>query len=135
MNKSGDKALIHRCNKGDRKAFEALVVKYEKPVFNAAYRIDCLKKQNRVNSLEKEPASDLAGPEEAADSEQQNVHLQMALMKIKQEYRTVIVLKHILGCSYIEISEILEIPEKKVKSRLYTARQLLKEALSKERLH
>ena len=179
MNESGDKALIRRCKKGDRKAFEALIVKYEKPVFNAAYRmlnspedardvtqtvflkvfenldhydpkyrffswiyriamnesIDCLKKQTRVNALEKEPASDIASPEEAVDSEQQNVHLQMALMKIKQEYRTVIVLKHILGCSYIEISEILEIPEKKVKSRLYTARQLLKEALSKERLH
>ena len=54
-------------------------------------------------------------------------------MSIKADYRTVIVLKHFLGCSYIEISEILEIPEKKVKSRLYSARQLLKGALSDER--
>ncbi len=50
-------------------------------------------------------------------------------MTIVTDYRTVIVLKHFLGCSYIEISDVLEIPDKKVKSRLYTARQLLKEAL------
>ncbi len=51
-------------------------------------------------------------------------------MTIGTEYRTVIVLKHFLGCSYVEISDVLEIPEKKVKSRLYTARQLLKEVLT-----
>jgi RNA polymerase sigma-70 factor (ECF subfamily) len=50
-------------------------------------------------------------------------------MDIKPEYRTVIVLKHFLDCSYVEISEILDIPEKTVKSRLYTGRQLLKDAL------
>jgi RNA polymerase sigma-70 factor (ECF subfamily) len=47
----------------------------------------------------------------------------------------VIVLKHLLGCSYHEISEVLEIPEKTVKSRLYTARQRLQETLTERGLH
>ena len=57
-------------------------------------------------------------------------NVQAALMTIKSDYRSVVVLKHFLGCSYVEISQILEIPEKKVKSRLYTARQQLKDALT-----
>ena len=40
-----------------------------------------------------------------------------------------IVLKHLLGCSYDDMSEILQLPEKTVKSRLFTARQLLKDVL------
>ena len=54
---------------------------------------------------------------------------------IKSEYRAVIILKHVLGCSYIEIGDVLDIPEKTVKSRLYTARQLLQERLSEQGLH
>ena len=50
-------------------------------------------------------------------------------MTITTDYRTVVILKHFLGCSYVEISEILDVPEKTVKSRLYTARQQLKDAL------
>lgn len=171
--------MIEKCKHGDRQALEALIIKYEKPVFNAAYRmlnsseeardvtqtvflkvfenldrydpnfrffswiyrialnesIDCLKKRNRQGSLDREPASDTGTPEDAVSAEQQSDNVQTALMTIKQEYRTVIVLKHFLGCSYSEISQILDIPEKKVKSRLYTGRQLLKDALLKERLH
>jgi RNA polymerase sigma-70 factor (ECF subfamily) len=50
-------------------------------------------------------------------------------MTLKDEYRTVVVLRHFSECSYQEISEILEIPEKTVKSRLYTARQLMRDRL------
>jgi len=41
-------------------------------------------------------------------------------------------LKHISGCSYQQIGEILQLPEKTVKSRLYSARQLLKKALEND---
>jgi len=50
-------------------------------------------------------------------------------MALKLEYRSVVVLKHLLDCSYQEMSEMLGLPEKTVKSRLFTARQLLREAL------
>ena len=56
--------------------------------------------------------------------------MQEALMDVKTDYRTVIVLKHFMDCSYEEISGILDIPVKTVKSRLFTARQLLKDRLA-----
>jgi RNA polymerase sigma-70 factor, ECF subfamily len=50
------------------------------------------------------------------------------------DYRAVVVLKHFEGLSYEEIGQILEIPEKKVKSRLFSARQILKDILVKKGL-
>jgi RNA polymerase sigma-70 factor (ECF subfamily) len=52
-----------------------------------------------------------------------------ALARIKPEYRSLIILKHILGCSYRDIGDVLRLPEKTVKSRLYTARELLRQEL------
>ena len=69
-------------------------------------------------------------PDEQVDTDQTSTSVQAALMTIKSDYRSVVILKHFLGCSYAEISQVLEIPEKKVKSRLYTARQQLKDALT-----
>lgn len=177
MNKPDDTDLIHRCQNGDRKAFEVLLVRYEKPIFNAAYRmlghtedaqditqsvflkiyehlndydpkyrffswiyriainesINCLNKQHRTESLAREPATQSSGPEETTSAGQQSQRIQSALMTIKQEYRTVIILKHFMECNYLEISQILNISEKKVKSRLYSGRQLLKDALQDSR--
>ena len=39
MSNTDDTKLIERCLEGDRKAFEALLAQYEKPVFNAAFRM------------------------------------------------------------------------------------------------
>ena len=39
MSNTDDTKLIERCRSGDREAFETLLVKYEKPVFNAACRM------------------------------------------------------------------------------------------------
>jgi len=53
-------------------------------------------------------------------------------MELNEDYRTVVVLKHISGFSYQQISEVLQLPEKTVKSRLYSARQLMKKTLQHE---
>ena len=55
--------------------------------------------------------------------------MQLALMTLSTEYREVVVLRHYTDLSYDEIASTLGIPAKKVKSRLYTARQLLGEPL------
>ena len=39
MSNSRDQALIERCKRGDRQALEQLLADYERPVYNAAYRI------------------------------------------------------------------------------------------------
>ncbi|HSG97981.1 MAG TPA: sigma-70 family RNA polymerase sigma factor [Woeseiaceae bacterium] len=174
MSKTDDTKLIERCREGDREAFQALLVEYEKPVFNAAYRmlnsrddaqdvtqtvflkvfehidqfdpsrrffswiyritlnesINWLGRTNRLEPLAHEAAFEGKGPEQEVESAKVSSNVQAALMTIKSDYRSVVVLKHFLGCSYVEISQILDIPEKKVKSRLYTARQQLKDALT-----
>ena len=55
--------------------------------------------------------------------------LQDALGNLKLDYRIVIIMKYFLDLSYEQISQILEIPVKTVKSRLFTARELLKDTL------
>jgi RNA polymerase sigma-70 factor (ECF subfamily) len=50
-------------------------------------------------------------------------------MTLRTDQRAVVVLRHFLGCSYHDLSDILGVPEKTVKSRLFSARQLLKDAL------
>ena len=50
-------------------------------------------------------------------------------MELQEEHRAVIVLRHFTECSYHEIGEILQIPDKTVKSRLYTARRIMKDKI------
>jgi len=49
-----------------------------------------------------------------------------ALMSLKPDDRAVVVLKHFVCFSYEEIADVLEIPVKTVKSRLFTARERLR---------
>lgn len=67
--------------------------------------------------------------ETAHDNQLLGEQIQRALLELSNDYRSVIVLKHIAGCSYEEISDILELPEKTVRSRLYSARQRLQTSL------
>ena len=178
MHKHDDTDLVHRSMKGERAAYEALLIRYEKPVYNAAFRmlnnaedardvtqtvflkvyenleqfdpkyrffswiyrialnesINFLKLRNRTEELTREPETATSGPAETTDDEQRRQRIQAALMLIKPEYRSVIVLKHFLEFNYVEIGAILEIPEKTVKSRLYSGRQLLKNALQESGL-
>jgi RNA polymerase sigma-70 factor (ECF subfamily) len=52
-----------------------------------------------------------------------------ALLTMSPMDRTVIVLRHFSECSYEEIARVLEMDEKTVKSRLFEARQRLRELL------
>jgi len=106
--------------------------------FSWIYRIavnECLnqvKKRRPQESFDDSAVSPWQGPAEELDSNWLRERVQDALMSLGDDYRTVLVLKHITSCSYQQISEILQLPEKTVKSRLYSARQLLKKALEKE---
>jgi RNA polymerase sigma-70 factor (ECF subfamily) len=80
-------------------------------------------------SLADDAIDEQPGPEEAAAHDQDDRLMQGALIQLKAEYRVVIVLKHLQGCAYEEIAEILACPVKTVKSRLFTARQALRDVL------
>jgi RNA polymerase sigma-70 factor, ECF subfamily len=170
-----DKALVGRCLRGDRSAFEALVVRYQKPVFNAAlrllhspedardvaqttflkayehladyderfkfyswiYRIAVNEALDALNSRKpSEPVSgaeqdEAGGPDQVAEGAQIGRAIEEELARISPELRTVIVLRHVMNLSYQDMSGVLDLPEKTVKSRLYSARQLLRERLQR----
>ena len=98
------------------------------------YRIlvnECLN-VNRDRRSEEPLDSFTAGgidPFDSAVAAERVVQVNMALEQLTPEYRAVVVLRHFGGQSYGEIAEALGIPEKTVKSRLYTARQQLGEKL------
>ena len=102
--------------------------------FSWMYRIlvnECLN-LNR----DRKPEDALVGDAEASGTpfdttleSERREQIQMALLRLTPEYRTVVVLRHFAGQSYGEIAEALAIPEKTVKSRLYSARQRLGELL------
>jgi len=178
MNEDDDAELVRRCGGGDRKAFEALVVRYQRPVYNAALRmlrnpddardvtqtvflrayehladydpsyrfyswiyrialnesINQLKGRKRLAPVPEDEPSDGPGPEQLVDAELSGRTIQAALMTLTDDYRAVIVLRHFLDCSYEDMAEVLQLPEKTVKSRLFSARQRLKDALQQHGL-
>jgi RNA polymerase sigma-70 factor (ECF subfamily) len=54
-----------------------------------------------------------------------------ALQQLDLDYRVVVILRHFHDLSYAEMAEVIGIPEKTVKSRLFSARRELRELLSR----
>lgn len=173
MNDDNDDAeFVKRCLRGDPDAFEPLVARYQKVLFNVGlrmvgdyedardiaqtsfvkayeklrsydsryrffswiYRIainECLNLLSRRRPLQALdpglPSGD--SPEGEAAARELRVRIQGALGQLPPEQRLVLVLRHFREMSYGEISEVLLVPEKTVRSRLYTARQRLGEIL------
>ncbi len=173
---NSDIDIVKRVLAGERKAYAVIVAKYEKPIFNAAFRIvgdydeatdvaqaafvkayekldsynpdytffnwiyriavneaiNNVNRRKKHHSIDFEPPSHHPDPEDDFQLSEISALLQQALGAVSYEHRIVIVLKHLLLLSYQEIGEILELPEKTVKSRLFTARQNLKKQLTKQ---
>jgi RNA polymerase sigma-70 factor (ECF subfamily) len=174
MNSDRDHELIERCRQGDRVALGQLVKEYERPIYNAAYRVlgnaddaadvtqvvflkvferldqynskfkffswiyriainEAINHRNRTRNqqeLEEEQFVASENPEKWVSSGQVSDVIQVGLMELQEDYRVVVVLRHFSELSYQDISEVLHIPEKTVKSRLYSARQLMKAHLA-----
>jgi RNA polymerase sigma-70 factor (ECF subfamily) len=90
-----------------------------------------LSKRKRTEPLDESFRSDGSGPDEDCSRSRLRESIQTALLELSTDYRQVIVLRHYAELSYEEMSEVLHVPEKTVKSRLHTARQLLGGIFSK----
>ena len=77
-------------------------------------------------ALEADPAD---GPFENVEATERSETIEAALVKLSEDHRLVVVLRHFADLSYSEMSDALGIPEKTVKSRLFEARQRLGELL------
>jgi len=101
--------------------------------FSWLYRMAVNQSLNKLRGRERIVEFDEEGiegngqaPDSTYDSERIGTIVDGALGRLSVDSRTVIVLYHYQELSYDEISYILDIPVKKVKSRLYEARVLLR---------
>jgi RNA polymerase sigma-70 factor (ECF subfamily) len=87
--------------------------------------LNMLKRRKRTVTLEDEPEIRAPGaaPDRRAEVEDR---VGKALMCLKPDDRAVVVLRHFVSFSYQEIADVLEIPVRTVKSRLFTARERLR---------
>lgn len=69
------------------------------------------------------------GPLENFEAVERSEAIEAALVRLPEDQRLVLVLRHFADLSYREMSDALGIPEKTVKSRLFEARQRLAAAL------
>lgn len=171
-----DSALVERCRGGDRGAFTELVIRYQRPVYNAAlwilrrpedasdvaqtvflkvaeeidgydpryrffswiYRIAVNESLNQLRRRGHEEAldedadfadGDSANPEWRLGEKERAERVRRALMEASTNDRTVLMLRHFAELGYDEIGQVLGIDGKTVKSRLFEARQRLRERL------
>lgn len=73
-------------------------------------------------------------PGEGAEAAERHARIRRALLQLTAEQRDVIVMRHFAELSYEEIATDLGIPEKTVKSRLFSARQRLCALLAEEKV-
>ncbi|MEJ2634790.1 MAG: sigma-70 family RNA polymerase sigma factor [Calditrichia bacterium] len=173
MMKNDDHFLVRQCLEGNQTAFEGLVDKYQKIIYNMVYRfckdfdeaeditqtvfikayeklktfnakykffswlyriavnesLNFLKKKKDGKNIDTIIQCSEQNPEQTYLQVELSENIQRSLMQLQPNYRIIIILRHFAHCSYNEISEILDIPVRKVKSRLYSARQILREIL------
>jgi RNA polymerase sigma-70 factor, ECF subfamily len=173
--KDPDETLVERSRGGDRAALAALMLRYQRAIYNAAFRVlgngedaadvsqavflkmaerldeydaqykffswiyriainealNVLRRNGHEEPLEDgdELPGDIDGPERQVALSELAGRVQAALMTMKVDHRVVLTLRHFSDCSYEEIASILDVQEKTVKSRLFEARQRLKELL------
>ncbi len=105
--------------------------------FSWLYRIaineslNFLSRRKRQVELDEQLISSERSPDEHAESGEEERMVQAALQDLTPEYRQVIILRHFLDLSHVEMGGVLRLPEKTVKSRLHTARVRMGEALRK----
>jgi RNA polymerase sigma-70 factor (ECF subfamily) len=92
--------------------------------------LNSLRRQRAREELDESMPSEGEAPHEQMLREEQTREIRAALRCLSDTDRAVIVLRHYLDRSYREIAEILDLPEKTVKSRLFSARQRLASLLA-----
>lgn len=104
-------------------------------IFSWLYKIaiheslNYLNKRKRETVIQERMSDTSPNPHAKAVERETNEQLYSAIRELKFDYRIILILRHFHDLSYGEIGEIVGIPVRTVKSRLFTARHLLKEAL------
>lgn len=169
-----DEELVAATLRGDPRAFDELLERYQGKIYNLALRVtgnpedamdaaqaaflkvyenlrrfdpshrffswvyriglnqalDIVARRRRFADLGPEVEEPAAGPERVLFAHQVGEGIQAALLELKPTYRAAVILRHFHGLTYEEMSQVIGIPVKTVKSRLFTARRQLREMLT-----
>lgn len=119
------------------KAFEKLSQFNPKfKFFSWLYRIavnEALNSEKRRHHHDVLEESEVAGGEIDEHVDRDGI-VQQCIQRLTPDQRTVVILRHFEDLSYEEISQTLRLPLKTVKSRLFSARTVLRELLTQQGL-
>jgi RNA polymerase sigma-70 factor (ECF subfamily) len=121
----------------------AFVKAYEKlNTFDPSYRffswiyritvneaLNLCRRRPRPVTVDGDPAAPTPSPEQSTHQAEVSRTVHRALRALDPNHRALLVMKHVEGLSYREIAAVLGISEKRVKSRLFTARKRLRDVL------
>ncbi len=177
MNDRDDSTLVAGSLRGDEGCFRALVERYEKPVYNLAYRMSgdrddaqditqsafvkafenlstfdphrkffswlyriAMNEALNFQRARKEnvaPTEDLESDaprhDRLLEDAEARKRLEQAVAALEPDLRSVVILHYFSDCSYGDVSDILGVPERTIKSRLYVAREKLRRLLNQRR--
>jgi RNA polymerase sigma factor (sigma-70 family) len=111
----------------DRNAFRAWLVRMTWRLALDRQRSDHRRAMRETNHLDQSPPA--ATTEQEVVARERAAHLWQAIDALPEKLRVVVVLAGIEGHDVQEVARLLELPEGTVKSRLFLARQRLKEQL------
>ena len=94
-------------------------------------RIRTISLQHRADEqLEIQIPDNQPNPEECTRNAELGQAIQQALAKVPVRYRSPLIMWHVEGMSYVEISQILDLPMGTVKARIHRGRKLLQQKLA-----
>ena len=95
--------------------------------------INCCHRNKKSQPLDhcELPSSD-PSPEDCLLDKERDDNINQAIARLEFKYRVVLVLRHYLDFSYSEIAAVTGLPLSTVRSRIHTARLLLRDELTEE---
>jgi RNA polymerase sigma-70 factor, ECF subfamily len=111
---------------------------YKSRFFSWIYRIAIntaityKKKNNRIVFNDASPLDSEESIEDRIVGKDRSILLEKAIERLNDKCKQVIILKYFEQLSYNEVAMVLDIPEKKVKSRLFDARKSLRSYLEEK---
>ncbi len=98
-------------------------------------RIKSINFSNMVNEENKDQTIDIKDesmlPDEIILKDENQKQIHELIYELSDKYKTVLIMYHFNEMSYQDISKALKIPERTVETRLYRARRMLKDKISK----
>lgn len=98
-------------------------------------RLKSINFSNMVNEENKDQTIDIRDesmmPDEIILEDENQKHIHKLIYELSDKYKTVLMMYHFNEMSYQDISKALDLPERTVETRLYRARRMLKDKITK----